>query len=141
MSGTGKSPVIGLLAARGYKAVDADGDEFLLLVAVSGDAEVPGSPMEPDRNWVWHEDHIQALLSTADANMLFANRCAPNMGRNTPWGRSATAPAGRDAPGSTPGASFWGNAVTTTGHVREFFACGSYIMAPGYYGKTVLQPR
>ena len=64
MSGTGKSTVIDALRARGYKAVDADGDAFSHWVAVRGDAQVPGSPVEPDRDWVWREEGIQALLST-----------------------------------------------------------------------------
>ncbi len=80
MSGTGKSTVIDALRARGYKAVDADGDAFSHWVAVRGDAEVPGSPVEPDRDWVWREDRIQALLSAEDADVLFVSGCAPNMG-------------------------------------------------------------
>ena len=80
MSGTGKSTVIGALAARGYKAVDADSDAFSAWVAVSGDAEVPGSPVEPDRDWVWREDRMQDLLDTEDADVLFVSGCAPNMG-------------------------------------------------------------
>ena len=80
MSGTGKSTVIGELVARGYKAVDADGDEFSHWVAVIGDAETPGVPVEPHRDWVWREDHMHALLSTEDADVLFVSGCAPNMG-------------------------------------------------------------
>ena len=80
MSGTGKSTVIDALAARGYKAVDADGDEFSQWVEVSGDAGVPGLPVEPGRDWVWREDRMQALLSTEDADVLFVSGCAPNMG-------------------------------------------------------------
>ena len=81
MSGTGKSTVIGALAARGYKAVDADSDVFSAWVEVSDDAEVPGSPVEPDRDWVWHEDRMQDLLDTEDADVLFVSGCAPNMGK------------------------------------------------------------
>ncbi len=36
MSGTGKSTVIAELATRGYKAVDADGDEFSQWMEVEG---------------------------------------------------------------------------------------------------------
>ncbi len=84
MSGTGKSTVIDELAASGYKAVDADSDEFSEWVEVIGDGGVPGSPVEPDRDWVWREDRIQGLLSTEDADVLFLSGCAPNMGKFLP---------------------------------------------------------
>ena len=50
MSGTGKSTVIGELAARGYKAVDADCDEFSEWVEFTGDSGSFGSPVEVDRD-------------------------------------------------------------------------------------------
>jgi len=84
MSGTGKSTVIGELAARGYKAVDADCDEFSEWVAFSGDAGASESPVEPDRDWVWRADRIQDLLSTEDADVLFLSGCAQNMGKFLP---------------------------------------------------------
>ncbi len=80
MSGTGKSTVIDELAARGYKAVDLDGPEFSRWVEVTDDSDVPGSPVEPDRDWVWREDRVQDLLSTEDADLLFVSGCAANMG-------------------------------------------------------------
>src|ERR687893_3172237 len=79
MSGTGKSTVIGELAARGYKAVDADSDEYSEWVELTRDSGVPGSPVEPDRDWVWREDRIRALVSGEDADGLFVSGCAPNM--------------------------------------------------------------
>lgn len=84
MSGTGKSTVIGELAVRGYKAVDADCDAFSEWVAVIDDAGVAGSPVEMDQDWVWREDRIQALLSTDDADVLFLSGCAANMGKFLP---------------------------------------------------------
>lgn len=84
MSGTGKSTVTAALAARGYQAVDADCDEFSTWAAVSDDLGTPGSPVEPDRDWVWREDRIQALLSNEDADVLFLSGCAPNMGKFLP---------------------------------------------------------
>lgn len=84
MSGTGKSTVSGELAARGYMAVDADSDEFSEWVEFTGDSGVPGSPVEPDRDWVWREDRIQGLLSTEDADVLFLSGCAMNMGKFLP---------------------------------------------------------
>lgn len=79
MSGTGKSTVIGELAARGYTAVDADSDEYSEWVEVSGGSDEYGSTVEPNRDWVWREDRIQGLLSTEDADMLFVSGCAANM--------------------------------------------------------------
>ncbi len=81
MSGTGKSTVINDLAACGYTAVDADGDEYSEWVAVSSDDGTPGSPVAADRDWVWREDSIQALLSATDGDLLFLSGCAANMGK------------------------------------------------------------
>src|SRR6266700_1369931 len=81
MSGTGKSTVIGELAARGYKAVDADCDEFSEWVEVIGDSGTFESSVEADRDWVWREDRIQDLLSTEDTDVLFLSGCAENMGK------------------------------------------------------------
>jgi shikimate kinase len=79
MSGTGKSSVIAALAARGYHAVDADCDEYSEWVAVSPDDDIPGSPVEARRDWVWREDRIQALLAAEVADILFLGGCAANM--------------------------------------------------------------
>jgi broad-specificity NMP kinase len=84
MSGTGKSTVISELAARGYKAVDADCDEFSEWVEVTGDSDSAGTPVEVNRDWVWREDRIQALLSTEDTDVLFVSGCAANMGMFLP---------------------------------------------------------
>jgi len=84
MSGTGKSTVISELAASGYNAVDADSDEYSEWVKVIDDSGVPGSPVEPNRDWVWREDRIQELLSTEDADVLFLGGCAANMGKFLP---------------------------------------------------------
>lgn len=79
LSGVGKSAVIAELAARGYKAVDADCDDYSEWRAVSDDADIPGSPVEVGRDWVWREERIQALLDSADAGALFLGGCAANM--------------------------------------------------------------
>jgi shikimate kinase len=84
MSGTGKSTVISELAARGYKAVDADGDEFSEWVQVSSDADPFGTPAGVNRDWVWREDRIEALLSTEDTDVLFLSGCAENMRKFLP---------------------------------------------------------
>ena len=96
MSGTGKSTVIAALAARGYKAIDLDTDEWSHWVPVRGDGGGGADPTtaptataaaaEPDVvwqnwDWVWREDRIQRLLSTEDANVLFVSGCSPNQGK------------------------------------------------------------
>lgn len=79
MSGTGKSTVIRALAARGYKAIDTDSDEWSAWTNAAGDPDASGSPGEPD--WVWREDRIQRLLSTEDAEVLFVSGCKSNQGK------------------------------------------------------------
>lgn len=81
MSGTGKSTIIRDLAARGYNAVDLDCDDYSEWVDVADDSHQPGTPVEPDRDWVWREDRVQALLSTVDTEALFVSGCASNMGK------------------------------------------------------------
>jgi dephospho-CoA kinase len=66
MSGTGKSSVIGALAARGYKAVDAD----------DGWCEP-----RPDGRQQWREDAVARLLDTEDAEVLFFAGCEDNQSR------------------------------------------------------------
>jgi shikimate kinase len=84
MSGTGKSTLIVELAARGYKAVDADTDEYSQWVEFIPTPGVDDSPVEPDRDWQWREDRILSLLSTEDADLLFLSGCAQNMGKFLP---------------------------------------------------------
>ncbi len=84
VSGVGKSTVIGELAARGYKAVDADRAEFSHWVAASTVADAAGTPVEADRDWVWREDRMQALLAAEDAEYLFVSGTAANMGQFLP---------------------------------------------------------
>jgi len=81
MSGTGKSTVIGGLAARGYRAVDADSAELSELVSVPDDAL---TGLGRGRDWVWREDRIEALLTAAGADPLFVGGCSPNQGRFYP---------------------------------------------------------
>ena len=69
MSGTGKSGVIQALAARGYKAIDAD----------DGWCEP-----RPDGRQRWREDAIEQLLDTEDAEVLFVAGCEENQARFHP---------------------------------------------------------
>lgn len=84
MSGTGKSTITCELAARGYKAVDVDCDEFSEWREVISDTDTLGSPVEAGRDWVWREDRIQDLLSTEDTDVLFLSGCAENMRKFLP---------------------------------------------------------
>jgi dephospho-CoA kinase len=69
MSGTGKSTVIGALAARGYRAVDTD----------DGWCE----PL-PDGRQRWREDAIEQLLATEGTGVLFVAGCEENQARFHP---------------------------------------------------------
>ena len=84
MSGTGKSTVIGELVARGYKAVDADRNEFSQWVEVEGSSDAEVAPVDGNRDWMWREDRMQDLLSTEDTDVLFVSGCAENMPRFFP---------------------------------------------------------
>lgn len=66
MSGTGKSSVIGELAALGYKAIDTDDGWCEQL---------------PDGRQRWREDAIAGLLDTHDADVLFIAGCEENQVR------------------------------------------------------------
>ncbi len=86
MSGTGKSTLVDELAARGYKAIDADSDEWSEWVAVSSDSssELGNSPVRANEDWVWREDRIRDLLAREDSDLLFLSGCADNMGQFLP---------------------------------------------------------
>ena len=84
LSGTGKSTLIAALAARGYKAVDADCATYSTWAEPISDPGAVGPPVEADRDWVWREDRIQSLLSTEDTDVLFLGGCAENMGSFLP---------------------------------------------------------
>src|SRR5690349_1200625 len=84
MSGTGKSTVIGALAARGYHAIDADGPAWSAWVAVTPDMNAPDSATEErgiwrTHDWLWRADRIRRLLASAAGDLLFVSGCAPNM--------------------------------------------------------------
>ena len=66
MSGTGKSTVIAALADRGYKALDTD---------------YGWCTTAHDGEWLWHEEAVDQLLTTEDANVLFFAGCASNQGK------------------------------------------------------------
>lgn len=80
MSGTGKSTVVSDLAVHGYKSIDLDCDDYSEWVDVWDDSQLPGTPVEPEKDWVWREDRVRELLSNEDAKALFVSGCASNMG-------------------------------------------------------------
>ncbi len=84
MSSTGKSTLVGELAALGYKAVDADSDEYSEWVEFVGEQDEFGTPVEAGRDWVWREDRMQDLLATEDTEVLFVSGCAENMRKFLP---------------------------------------------------------
>jgi shikimate kinase len=63
MSGTGKSSVLAVLRARGFKTVDTD---------YGGWSEQVG------KEWLWLEDRMARLLSTEDADVLFVSGAVRN---------------------------------------------------------------
>jgi dephospho-CoA kinase len=73
MSGTGKSTLIAELAARGYKALDADLDDWS-----EWQPAADGSGVVGEMDLVWREDRIHSLLSSEDAELLFFCGCASN---------------------------------------------------------------
>ena len=60
MSRTGKSVLIGELAARGYKAVDADCDAFSEWVEFIGGSGAAELPVEAGRNRMWRENGFKS---------------------------------------------------------------------------------
>lgn len=77
MSGTGKSAVIGELAARGYDAHDLDTSEWSQWIEID-----PSDSLTPVRgkDWVWQEDRVRTLLLRPRSVPLFVSGCAQNMG-------------------------------------------------------------
>lgn len=84
ISGVGKSTVTQALAARGYHAVDADTAEYSHWVAASKVAHAAGTPVEANRDWVWQEKRMAALLAEERQDPLFVSGCAANMGQFVP---------------------------------------------------------
>jgi broad-specificity NMP kinase len=75
MSGTGKSTALVELARRGHRVVDTDAGGF--------SEEVPSSDAS-EREQLWREDRIEALLDDHDDGVLFISGCASNQGKFYP---------------------------------------------------------
>ena len=79
LSGAGKSTVVAALVANGHRAVDLDSEAYSHWVDASAWAGAPGTPVEPDRDWVWREDRVRDLLAENRGEVLIVSGCAPNM--------------------------------------------------------------
>jgi shikimate kinase len=84
MSATGKSTITSAIAARGYKAVDLDNEQWSHWIAVTPGDVTPGTPLEPCRDWVWRDDRVAELLATEDTPILVVSGCSPNQGKFYP---------------------------------------------------------
>lgn len=73
MSGTGKSSVIAMLAARGYPVAETDDTGWC--IPENGDWSTP------DKEWVWDESRMAELLSRHVSAHLFVDGCRPNQGK------------------------------------------------------------
>src|SRR6476659_6562770 len=68
MSATGKSTAVNAMAQHGFRAVDTDTDEWSEWVRT----------LSGERDWVWREDRITALLDEDDSRSLFISGCKNN---------------------------------------------------------------
>ena len=81
MSGTGKSTLLDRLAARGFKTVETDDHPSLLQFVPPAAGAGPASSIDSagqEGEWRWHEERIQQLLSTEDAEVLFVSGTVRN---------------------------------------------------------------
>jgi dephospho-CoA kinase len=72
MSGTGKSSVLAVLQARGFKTVDTDYGGW------SEQVDIPASDGPPSKEWIWREALMARLLATEDADVLFVSGAVRN---------------------------------------------------------------
>jgi dephospho-CoA kinase len=84
VSGTGKSTVCEALARRGHRSIDLDTPEWSHWVDYVPTADEAGTPVLPDKDWVWREDRVRDLLAVENAETLFISGCAINMGQFYP---------------------------------------------------------
>jgi shikimate kinase len=75
MSGTGKSTVLRALAARGHRTVDTDADRWSRWVTLP----------DGDRDWIWDEAAMTALLSAPRSDALIVAGCRTNQGEFYHW--------------------------------------------------------
>jgi len=75
MSGTGKSAALGELARRGHLVVDTDYGAYA--------EDVPSSDAG-DRQQLWREDRIEALLDEPREGVLFISGCVSNQAKFYP---------------------------------------------------------
>jgi broad-specificity NMP kinase len=78
MSGTGKSSALLELQKRGHRIVDTDSDEWYEWVIETN----PNG--QPERDWIWREDRMTALLGGHRSGHLFVAGCKSNQGKFYP---------------------------------------------------------
>jgi len=76
MSGTGKSSVLSMLRARGFKTVDTDYGGWSEQVDIPASGDQPGQSQA--KEWLWREDLVSRLISTEDSDVLFVSGAARN---------------------------------------------------------------
>jgi dephospho-CoA kinase len=84
ISAVGKSTLIVELKARGFNAVDLDSPEWSEWVDYTPAPNEPGSPVEPNRDWVWRHDRVEALLRRHSDGVLFISGCSINQSKLYP---------------------------------------------------------
>jgi hypothetical protein len=72
MSGTGKSTALAELGRRGFRVVDTDSPAWSEWILAAGGAE---------GEWLWREDRIGRLLTSADEHTLYMSGCMSNQGK------------------------------------------------------------
>jgi dephospho-CoA kinase len=70
MSGTGKSTALAELASRGHRVVDTDSDQWSHWVTLP----------DGERDWIWREPEMAALLDGHHDGALFVSGCKSNQG-------------------------------------------------------------
>jgi shikimate kinase len=79
LSGVGKSTVSEALAARGFRAIDLDSDEWSEWRRSDDGVGVRGN-----LDWVWREDRVRRLLASEDDEVLFISGSASNQAQFYP---------------------------------------------------------
>jgi hypothetical protein len=68
MSGTGKSTALAELGLRGFRVVDTDSPAWSEWIPAAGE-------------WLWREDRIAELLTSAEEPPLYVSGCMSNQGK------------------------------------------------------------
>jgi hypothetical protein len=72
MSGTGKSTALAELGRRGFRVVETDSHGWSEWIPAAGGVE---------GEWLWREDRVARLLTSADDRTLYVSGCVSNQGK------------------------------------------------------------